>query len=472
MNVGALTLEIMTVTVAFLALVADLIVPGKEPRRGIGLLTSLGLVAIFFFAFTQYGKNDTLWQGMFVRDDYSVFFKQVFLAGAALTIFFSLDFVDRLPHSHSEFYIFFIFALAGMMIMASANDLITLYVGLELMAFNFFILAGYVFSDSRPTEGAIKYLLLGAAASAGMLYGMSLLFGLSGVVDYIGIAKSVGSSPAMLVGGVMIVAGFAFKLAVPPFHMWAPDVYESAPVPVTAMLAMGSKAAGFAALIRVMVTVFPPTGFAWMPLFLGLAAAAMIMGNLAAIPQTNVKRLLAYSSIAQAGYMLTGLLAANVAGVKSVMVYAMLYVFANVGAFAVITAVNNYNGGETVADFSGLSKQSPLLASVMTVSLLSMAGIPPLAGFAGKFFLFTAAIDAGYLWIAVLGFVLSMVSVYYYLLIVKSMYSGEVTGRQPFMVGESLRLTAMFAAAATVFWGVYPGPLARLAEAAARTLFK
>jgi NADH-quinone oxidoreductase subunit N len=301
---------------------------------------------------------------------------------------------------------------------------------------------------------------------------MSLLFGLSGVVDYTGIAKGAGSSPAALVGGVMIIAGFAFKLAVPPFHMWAPDVYESSPVPVTAMLAMGSKAAGFAALIRVLISVFPPSGFAWITLLLALAAAAMLIGNLAAIPQTNLKRLLAYSSVAQAGYMLTGLLALNVAGVKSVMIYAILYVFANVGAFAVITAVNNHRGGETIDDFSGLSKQSPLLAAVMTVSLLSMAGIPPLAGFAGKFFLFTAAIDAGYLWIAVLGFVLSMVSVYYYLLIVKSMYSGEVIVDQPFLVGDSLRLTALFAAAATVFWGVYPGPLARLAETAAQTLFR
>lgn len=471
MNVGALTLEILTASLAFLVLVADLLLPEKEARRKLGLLSGIGLSALFVFACTQYGKSDSLWQGLFLRDDYAVFFKQVFLAGAALTVFFSLDLVEKRTRSQAEFYIFFLFAVVGMMTLASANDLITLYVGLELMTFNFIILVGYVFTDTRPTESAIKYLLLAAAASAGMLYGMSLLFGLTGHVDYAGIAKAIGTSPAALVAGVLVLAGFAFKLAAPPFHMWAPDVYEGAPTPVTALLAMGSKAAGFAALIRFLIPVFPSTGFAWVMLLMGFAAAAMLIGNLSAIPQTNVKRMLAYSSIAQAGYMMTGLLAMNVAGVKSVMLYSMLYVFANVGAFAVIAAVNNHRDGETLDDFSGLSRQSPLLAAVMTISLLSMAGIPPLAGFAGKFFLFTAAIDAGFLWIAVLGFVLSMVSVYYYLLVVKSMYLGQASDDRPFNVATTLRLTALFATAATIFWGVYPGPVARLAETAAKTLF-
>jgi NADH-quinone oxidoreductase subunit N len=472
MNFNALMLEMAVALLALSILAADLLMESGQSRRKLGYLAIAGLAGVLLVSFSRYGMNQTFYSGLFRLDDYAVFFKQTFMVGAILVMLFSLDIVDRLPHSRAEFYVLLLFAVVGMMVLASANDLITLYVGIELMTFSFFILVGYVLTESKSTEAAIKYLVLASAASAVMLYGMSLLFGVAGQLSYAGIAKGLVASPALLVGCVMVLAGFAFKLAAPPFHMWAPDVYEGAPVPVTAMLAMGSKAAGFAALIRVFAEIFPATGYPWALLVIILSGAAMLLGNLAAIPQTNMKRMLAYSSIAQAGYLLIGLLAGSTAGVKGMMFYLLIYVFANVGAFSVVAAVSKHRNGETIADLAGLSRQAPVLAVAMTVSLLSMAGIPPLAGFVGKFFLFSSAIDAGYLWIAVLGFVLSMVSVYYYLNVVKVMYLSAPADERPFDITMPVQLTAVFAMAATLAMGVYPGPLSRLADMAAKTVFK
>ncbi len=472
MNYNVLLLEMGVALLALLLLVLDLLMDVGRSRRSLGTLAACGLTAIFFYSFSQYGVNATFWHGYFSLDDYAVFFKQAFLIGAILVILFSLDTVDRLPHSHGEFYALLLFAVVGMMVLSSANDLITLYAGIELMTLSFFILVGYVLSDTRSTEAAIKYLVLASAASAVMLYGMSLIFGLSGHMGYAAIAKELTASPALLVGGVLLLSGFAFKVAAPPFHMWAPDVYEGAPIPVTAMLAMGSKAAGFAALIRVVTIVFPATGYPWAMLLLLLAGASMLIGNLVAIPQTNIKRMLAYSSIAQAGYIMTGLVAGTAAGVKGMLFYLMIYVFANVGAFGVVAAVSKHTSGENIADFSGLSRQAPMLAAAMTVSLLSMAGIPPLAGFVGKFFLFSAVIDAGYLSIAVMGFVLSMVSVYYYLNVVKAMFLGKPSDERSFEIAVPLKFTVLFAMAATLVMGVYPGPLSQLADAAVKSLLR
>ena len=471
MNISVLALEISVAVLALVLLAMDLSLEDDQPRRNIGYLALCGLTGIFFFSFTRYGVNATFWNGLFSLDDFAVFFKQAFLIGAILVILFSLDTVDQLPHSRAEFYVLLLFAVIGMMVLASANDLITLYVGIELMTFSFFILVGYALTDARSTEAAIKYLILASAASAVMLFGMSLIFGLSGQMSYPAIAAGLSASPALLVGGVLLLSGFAFKIAAPPFHMWAPDVYEGAPAPITAMLAMGSKAAGFAAMIRVFTNVFPSTGYPWAMLALLLSGAAMLVGNIVAIPQTNIKRMLAYSSVAQAGYILTGLVAGTAAGIKGMMFYLMIYVFANVGAFGVVTAVSRRRNSENISDLAGLARQAPVLAVAMTISLLSMAGIPPLAGFMGKFFLFSAVIDAGYLEIAVLGFVLSMVSVYYYLNVVKSMYLAEPIDERPFTVAGTLKFTVLFAMTATLAMGIYPGPLSHLAELAAKTVF-
>lgn len=471
MNLSLLTTEIVTVCLALFIAVMDLLIPGKESRRGLGYLLLLGLLGILGHTFTQYGLNASIYKGMYVIDNYAVFFKQLFLAAAILTILFSLDYVDRLPCYKGEFFALIGFALLGMMVMASANDLLTMFVGMELMAIVFYVLVGYLPGNSKSGEAGLKYMILGAASTAIVLYGISLIYGYTGTVIMTEITTKFTLNLATLLGLVFILCGFSFKIAAVPFHMWSPDIYEGAPVPVTALLAMASKAAGFAVLIRVLVTAFPAVQADWLVLVAVLAAVSMIIGNLVAMPQTNIKRLLAYSSIAQAGYLLTGVIAANQAGVKGILFYTMLYVFANVGAFAVVAAVHGATGSDEITAYTGLAQRSPFLAAVMTASLLSMAGIPPLAGFVGKFYIFSAVVEQGYLWLALLGFVMSMVSVYYYLQITKIMYLGESEDDMPMPVSEPLRWAAWISLALTVFFGVYPAPLGNLATTAAKSLF-
>ena len=381
MNIFVLSTELLTVGLALLLLLLDLLLPEKESRRGVGYLAIFGLAGIIGYTFTQYGNNGSFYQGLYVLDNYAVFFKQLFLTAALLTILFSFDYVERLRRWQGEFYVMLVTVTVGMMLMASANDFLTLFVGMELMTVTFFILVGYVIGDGRSSEASLKYLIIGAASSAVFLYGVSLVYGTTGSLSLAQILKLAVYSPAALVGMGLILVGFAFKVAAVPFHMWAPDVYEGAPVPVTAMLAMASKAAGFAVLTRVSLQAISDQVFNWALVVACLSALSILIGNLVAISQTNIKRMLAYSSIAQAGYLLAGLAAASQAGVKGLLFYAMLYVFANVGAFAAVTAVRLNEASDDIAAFSGLSSRSPMLAAVMTVSLLSMAGIPTLAGF-------------------------------------------------------------------------------------------
>lgn len=472
MNLSLLSTEIVTVTLACFIVLLDLLMPAKESRRALGYLTLLGLTGVFAHTFTQYGLNSSLYHGMFRVDDFAVFFKQIFLAAFLLTLLFSFRTADGFAGFTGEFYGLMLFSLAGMMVLASANDLITIFIGMELMTITFFILVGFKLGDGKSSEAGVKYLVLGAASTAVLLYGMSLIYGYTGSVLLPDIAGRLNSEPAVLVGLVFLLAGFSFKAAAIPFHMWVPDVYEGAPVPITALLAMASKAAAFAVLTRVFLTIYGAAAFNWPLIIACLAAASMLLGNLAAIPQTNVKRLLAYSSIAQAGYLLTGLVAAGPDGVKGILFYVALYVFATAGAFAVVTAVHNEGGSDDIAAYRGLARRAPLLAAAMTVSLLSMAGIPPLAGFAGKLYLFLAVMEAGWTWLALLGFVLSMVSVYYYLLVVKAMYLGEAERETPLAAGAALRWAAFLSLILTTFCGVWPTPLAMLANRAAQILFQ
>lgn len=365
--------------------------------------------------------------------------------------------------------------MAGMLL-AGAGDMITLYVGLELMTISFYVLVAYLTEDGRSSEAGIKYLVLGAASSAILLYGISLLYGLTGSTQMTEIAHTLGAnlSPVTILATVFLLAGFGFKISLVPFHMWAPDIYEGAPTPVTAYLAVASKAAAFAALIRVYLLTmgnqsFAPTG---QTLLVILAAMTMIMGNLMAIPQKNMKRLLAYSSIAQAGYLMVGIIAATVPGVKGVLFYAMIYVFANMGAFAVATHIGQAQGSDEISAFEGLARRSPLAAAVMTASLLSLAGIPPLAGFVGKFYLFSAVMSEGFTAIAYIGFVMSMVSVYYYLSVVKVMYLSEGEGLPDVPVHGAAKFTMVFTFLITMAIGIYPTPLAQMAIAAATSLVK
>ncbi|WP_054258957.1 NADH-quinone oxidoreductase subunit N [Propionispora sp. 2/2-37] len=471
MNFLLISPEILLVCLAVFLVVLDLLLPDRETRSSIGYLAVFGLTGIMLVVINQFGAAGTFYADMYQLDRYAAFFKILFLAAVSLTLLFSFDYVDRLPRHVGEFYAMIVFSVLGMMMLASANDLITFFVGMGVMNVSFYILVGYHFNDGRSGEAGVKYLVLSAASSAVMLYGLSLIYGYTGSVTFEGIIQAVRPVPAMLAGCAMVLIGLGFKIAAVPFHMWSPDIYEGAPVPVTALLAICSKMAAFAVLLRILLQAVPALAGMWLPVIVALAAVSMIVGNVIAMNQSNIKRLLAYSSIAQAGYLLCGLVAANAAGIKGILFYGMLYVFANVGAFAVITAVKMHTGAEDIEAFSGLSRKAPLLAVVMTVSLLSMAGIPPMAGFAGKLYLFLAVVDQGYLWLALLGFVMSMISVYYYLLVAKAMYWGEAKDWHSYSVSTSLTCTAMLSLVATLLLGIYPGPLADLASMAAASLF-
>lgn len=474
-NYSLLSIEIATTLLAIGVLVIGLLIP-KEQKYGLGYLVTIGLAGILLLSFSFYGINTKIFEGMYIIDDYSIFFKQLFLIAAILVTMAATLYVKKIGTNYGEFFIMIVFATLGMMILASAGDFITLYLALETMTISFYILTGYNKKDSKSIEAGVKYLILGAVSSGVLLYGLSLVYGMTGTVVIADVAVKIKAfasmPPALLVGLVFLIAGFGFKISAVPFHMWSPDVYEGAPTPVTAFLAVGSKAAAFAILVRVFFIAFPAYMPQWRLLFAALAALTMVVGNLVAIPQTNIKRMLAYSSIAQAGYIMTGVVAASVAGVKGVAFYGMLYVFATVGAFTVVMNFSANTGSDEIKDYAGLAQRSPLLASVLTVCLLSMAGIPPLAGFVGKFYLFSSIVNQGYLWLVILGLVMSMASVYYYLSVAKVMFMNDPVDNTPIVVPAGAKATMLVTMIVTVFLGVWPEPLSVLANMAAAALFK
>ncbi|WP_434511613.1 NADH-quinone oxidoreductase subunit N [Desulfitobacterium sp. AusDCA] len=483
-NFALLTPEIVMAVLSLGLLVIGLLIPPGD-RKGMFPLTIFALLGTLAYTFYDffYVQRAAFLQGMYMHDQFAVYFKILFLIAALLVVASSKGYVQKFPAHRGEFYPLVLGATLGMMIMAGASDLITMYIGLELMTITFYILVAYRTNDGKSSEAGIKYLVLGAASSAILLYGISIIYGLTGSTQMFMIAQALGTdlSPATILATVFLLAGFGFKISLIPFHLWAPDIYEGAPTPVTAFLAVASKAAGFAALIRFYLLMMYSQTFsqAGQSLLLVLAALTMIVGNLVAIPQKNIKRMLAYSSIAQAGYMLIGVIAVSVpavstfiGGIKAVLFYAMIYVFANMGAFAVAIHVGQAQGSDEIKDFAGLAKRSPLAAAVMTASVLSLAGIPPLAGFVGKFYLFSAVMDQGYVWIAYVGFVMSMVSVYYYLSVVKVMYLTDGEGLPDVPVHGAAKFTMVFTFVVTFALGIYPTPLAQMAIAAASSLVK
>lgn len=472
MDYSLLAPEMLLVTLGVIVLVLGLILPGRGIKVT-GPLAMVGTLGILLVALWQFGIEDQFFQGIYRVDSYSNFFKVLFLSAALLIFAMSGNYLRVFGDRQSEWYSFMLFATLGMIIMASSGDLITLYVGLELMTISFYILSAYLLDDGRSAEAGLKYLILGALSSAVMLFGISLLYASSGstvfALVYQALQTQNTAQPVLIAGIIMLIAGFAFKIALVPFHMWAPDIYQGAPTPVTAYLAVGSKAAAFAALLRILVTAVPVAHYNWTLLLAIIAAVTIIAGNLIALAQSNVKRLLAYSSIAQAGYILVGLAASNAYGFKGVLFYAMLYVFSNVGAFAVATLVETQSGSSDLEAFSGLARRAPMLAAIMTICMLSLAGIPPMAGFAGKFYLFSGAIQAGYLWLALVGLIMSMVSVYYYLNVSKVMYIGE-SSDQSLPAPAMARLAILLCLVGTLFIGIYPQPLSQLAEIAVQVL--
>ncbi|HPF44404.1 MAG TPA: NADH-quinone oxidoreductase subunit N [Syntrophomonadaceae bacterium] len=463
MDLSMLLTEILVASLGLIVLITGLVLPARNNyiASGIAFWGTLLILLYSIFSFSQQGA---IFNGVYNVDLFGNFFKLLFLTAAVLVMLMSWKYSNRF-HKKSEFYALIIFATLGMMLMSAAGELITLYVGLELMTISFYILVAYLLTDKLSGEAGLKYLILGSLSSAILLFGISFVYALSGTITFESLPASLTNQPALIAGLVLIIAGFAFKISVVPFHMWTPDIYQGAPTPITAYLSVASKAAGFAALARFFMTAVDPVDmvFDWTLLLAVLAAITILAGNLIALTQKDVKRLLAYSSIAQAGYILVGLVAANTYGLKGVLFYSMVYVFANVGAFAVAAAVENDTGKTGIEAFSGLSKRAPLLAAVMTICMLSLAGIPPMAGFAGKFYLFAGAIQSGYLWLAIIGLVMSMVSVYYYLGVAKAMYIGENETADGLSTGGALKVALWICVVLTIVMGVYPGPLSELA---------
>ena len=416
----------------------------------------------------------TLFSGSFIVDPYARVLKLLTLTGAAAALLMSIDYWRRTGGLRFEFPVLVLLATTGMMMMISANDLISLYVGLELQSLALYVIAAFDRDSAKSSEAGLKYFVLGALSSGMLLYGASLIYGFTGSTSFATIAEAVqpsGNNLGLIFGLVFLMAGFAFKISAVPFHMWTPDVYEGAPTPVTAFFAAAPKLAAFALTVRALVAAFPSVTVEWQQIVTFLAIASMGLGAFAAIGQTNIKRLMAYSSIGHMGFALVGLAAGTSEGVEGVIVYLAIYLAMTLGTFACILAMRR-NGRmvEDIDALSGLSRTNPLMAFTLAMLLFSLAGIPPLAGFFAKFYVFLAAIHAGLYPLAVIGVLLSAVAAYYYLRIVKLMYFDAPAERfdpMPLALTSVLTVTGLF----TLLFFVYPSPLVSIAEAASKSLF-
>jgi NADH-quinone oxidoreductase subunit N len=410
--------------------------------------------------------------GSFVIDNFARYLKILALAGAAAVILMSFDYVKRQMRPTFEYPVLILLSVTGMLMLISANDLIALYLGLELMSLSLYVLAAFDRESVRATEAGLKYFVLGALSSGMLLYGASLIYGFTGTVNFAGIAAAAGEGGIGLVFGlVFLFAGLCFKVSAVPFHMWTPDVYEGAPTPVTAFFAAAPKVAAIAVFVRAAVSAFPTVATQWQQILVFVAIASMVLGAFAAIGQRNIKRLMAYSSIGHMGYALVGLAAGTAEGVQGVVVYMSIYVAMTLGTFACILAMRRGDRMvEEIADLKGLARTKPAMAFFLAMLLFSMAGVPPLAGFFAKFYVFLAAIKAGLYTLAVIGVLASVVGAYYYLMIIKAMYFDEPEGQLETMPGELkavLGVTGLF----VLLFFAWPAPLVDAAATAAKSLF-
>jgi len=426
------------------------------------MLVLLGITAISVIAcswMVQDVAQTPAFARMFALDGFAIFFKMLFIVTVAGVTLLSDEFLRESRYSTWEFYSLIAFALCGMMFMASGTHLASIYVGLELMSLASYILAGYFKGEQKSTEAAMKYFVLGATSSGILLYGISLIYGVTGTLNLAAISASMatlGSNNALMIGIMLLGAGLCFKVAAAPFHVWTPDVYEGAPTPITAFLSTASKAAAFAMFARIFYVGLHHFRLDWQFVIAVIAALSMIVGNLGAITQDNIKRMLAYSSIGHAGYVLLGILAISEMGLRGVLVYTTVYVFATLGIWAIVLMLARHEyAGERIEDFEGLNKRAPVWAFAMLVFMLSLGGIPPTAGFIGKYFLFLSAVGAGFGWLAIIAVLMSAVSMFYYFRIVMAMYLKE--GKEAEVVhGGGLKLVAAVSLIVTLVLGIVP----------------
>ncbi|WP_442754174.1 NADH-quinone oxidoreductase subunit NuoN [Methylocystis sp. JAN1] len=446
-------------------------------ERGFSLVDEMAVgvlgLAVLAIVLSSKHADVSVFDGAFMDDAFSRFVKVLTLVGAMASILMSVDWLQRNGLEKFEYPVLVILSTLGMMLLISADNLIALYLGLELMSLALYVMAAFARDDGRASEAGLKYFVLGALSSGMMLYGSSLLYGFAGTVSFAGIAQAVTEHPpvGVIFGLVFLLAGLAFKMSAAPFHMWTPDVYEGAPTPVTAFFASAAKMAAVAITARVVITAFPAITSQWRQIVVFLAIASTLLGSFAAIGQNNIKRLMAYSSIGHMGFALIGLAAGNEAGVKGVIIYLAIYLVMTLGSFAAILAMRiNGRNVENISDLAGLSRTNGLMAFFLAMLMFSLAGIPPLAGFFAKYYVLLAAVDAGLYPLAVVGVLASAVAAFYYLRVVKVMYFDEPApgfDRSPFAVRAILSASAV---AMLGFW-VYPAPIMNAATAAAKSLF-
>ena len=430
------------------------------------MLALLALTAIAVVACSTLVANidqSSTFASMFALDGFAIFFKLLFLVTMAMLVLLSDDYLRNSRYSAWEYYSLLAFALCGMMFMVSGVHLASIYVGLELMSLSSYILAGYFKNELKSTEAAMKYFVLGAVSSAILLYGISLIYGATGTLNLLRIANAMSTivtNDALMFGIMLLGAGLCFKIAAAPFHVWTPDVYEGAPTPITAFLSTASKGAAFAIFARIFYVGMHHFRLDWQYVLATIAALSMIVGNLAAITQDNVKRMLAYSSIGHAGYVLLGIIAVSDMGLYGVLVYSVVYIFATLGIWSVVLMLSKHEyAGEQVNDFEGLHRRAPLWAFAMIVFLLSLGGIPPTAGFIGKYFLFYAAVGAGFGWLAIIAVLMSAVSMFFYFRIVMAMYLRDGQQQAEVVPSGALKFVAAICLLITLLFGIMPAPL-------------
>ncbi len=476
-NLGALAPALVILAAAAVVLLLDLL-PPRGDKTHLAVVSLAGVIGALLTAMLQWGRDHRGFRDMVVLDNFALFVDVVVCYAVALVILLSMDYLRREGMQSGEYYALVLFSASGMMLMASANDLVVVFLALELMSLCLYVLAGLFKQRLESTEASMKYFLLGAFASSFMLYGIALTYGATGSTSFDRIAAAVATTsahdPLFLVGLALMLVGFGFKISAAPFHMWVPDVYQGAPTSVTTLIATGSKAAAFAALIRLSLGALRGAQADWSPLLWGIAVVTMTLGNVAAIAQSNLKRMLAYSSVAHVGYMLVGLVAGGASGASAVLYYLFAYTFTVAGSFGVLSLCER--AGEEaveVESYAGLARRHPLLAGTLTLFLLSLVGIPPLAGFVGKFYLFGAAVQHGHVWLAVIAVLNSAIAAYYYLRVVVYMYmrepeSAPATWSPSFAGGVALAVAAV----GIVLLGVMPTPFAELAQVAVAPLLR
>lgn len=481
MNLSLMSLELSVVALGIVMLLADLWLPA-ERKRALGYAAAAALTLLFINTFTSHcscASTGEAFGGMFIQDGLAVFFKRFFLLAAVLVLILAVEFADRIAAGISEYYSLIVFALAGMLFAASSNDFAMLFVSIELITITFYVLTSFTRGKVAALESGVKYLILGALSSAFMIYGIALVWGTTGKFNFSELAMVSANfveNKLFLFGVLFILVGLGFKIAAFPFQMWTPDVYQGAPAPTTAFLAIGSKAAGFVLLLRFLFGAIPSVTAHWDKLLIVVSAITILYGNLCAIPQRNLKRLLGYSSIAHAGYLLLGVAALNAAGQSAVLYYLSGYLFTTLAAFAVIVIVLRHLDSEDIGGLAGLHQRSPLLAATLTLAMVSLAGIPPLAGFFGKFLLLKAVIEQGatnhgYYCLAFTALVGVVISFYYYFGVIKAIYfSKSTTEANPIVMSLPMK-AAIVVCIAGMFWlGIAPNSLLDLAQKATTVL--